>query len=150
MTTVSSIGASARLESEASIRGRPPYGARSFPPPNRLPDPAASRMAEIPLLSGTAPPVCEGQLIVFWRVHVGGQRRIDSDPAHSLRVCLHELPYGLVPVQATQVAEGFPGEDERMPRLPVVCRHAGPRPIPAPSGERGIYELGPHARLVAQ
>src|SRR5215204_5130439 len=68
----------------------------------------------------------------------------------TLRVRLDELPHRLVPVQTAQVLEGFPGEDERVPQLPVVRRHRSPRPLPAPFGEHGIYESRSHTRLVAQ
>lgn len=44
-------------------------------------DPAASKMAGTPVSGlGTAPPVGEGQLIVFRGIHVRRQRRVDLDP----------------------------------------------------------------------
>src|SRR5215208_3773848 len=151
ITIVSSTGASARFVRELSIRGRPRYGARSFPPPNRLPDPAARRTAETPSrASGTASPVSEGQLVILRGVHVRGQRSLDLHPAHPFRERLDELPYRLVPVQTAQILEGPPGEDERMAQLPTVRRHGGPGPRRAPFREHIVYELRSHARLVTQ
>src|SRR3712207_3367589 len=120
-TTVSFTGAAERLARAASMRGRPLYGARSFPPPNLLPDPAASRIAETPpRASGTASPVGEGKLVIFRGVHVRGQWRPDLHPMDTLRVRLDQLPDSLVPVQSAQVLEGLPGEDERVPQPSTV------------------------------
>src|SRR5918998_798289 len=150
-TSVSSTGAPMRFARELSIRGRPRYGASSFPPPNRLPDPAARSTAEtLPRASGTAPPVGEGQLVVLRGVHVRGQRSLDLHPAHPLRMGLDELPHRLVPVQTAQILEGLPREDERVPELSIVGRHRSPRPRGAPLGEHRVYEPGLHARLVAE
>src|SRR5215211_1353030 len=103
-TTVSFTGAAERVARAASMRGRPRYGARSFPPPNLLPDPAASRTAETPpRASGTASPVGAGQLVILRGVHVRGQRCLDLHPMNTLRVRLDQLPDRLVPVQAAQV-----------------------------------------------